>query len=291
MPRQICRIDKYFCNLFCFFFVVLGCKDVSHGGETEKKCIAEYRTHKLYLEDLGELLHGSKNSQDSHQIIGLLVDRWVKDKIFLERAKAELGITKEVEELVQKYREELLTIEYERKILREKLDTTVKQEELTAYYDANKSEYKLENTILRCVFVKINKPVQQKDQFDKWWKNLNTTHLQQLNQYCQNNAEVCFLNPDKWIHWNELSKFIPGRFVSEEALKVGLEREFADFNYQYALKIFEVVKPKQSPPLSYVKDQAIQAILHSRKQKLLENIRNEYLEMELKAKNVRLQLN
>ena len=107
-----------------------------------------------------------------------------------------------------------------------------------------------------------------------------------MNLYCQNNADICYLNPQKWYKWDEIAQHLPSKFISENTIESGITRDFADFNHSYKVRFYEVVRPNQDPPLSFFKDQATQAIFHLRKIKLLERIKNELYESELKNKHI-----
>ena len=107
-----------------------------------------------------------------------------------------------------------------------------------------------------------------------------------LNVYCQNNADICFLNSDRWYKWEDIKQYIPSKFLNENNIHTGINRDFADFNYAYKMKFFEVVSPNEDPPLSFLRDQATQAILHERKILLLDKIKAELYEKELKNKKI-----
>lgn len=85
------------------------------------------------------------------------------------------------------------------------------------------------------------------------WEKPDGARLLQLQKFCQNNAEVSLLQMDKWNKWNDIKDIMPSKFVNLNTLQSGLNREFADFKYNYFLKIRELVKPNETPPLSFLK--------------------------------------
>lgn len=62
-----------------------------------------------------------------------------------------------------------------------------------------------------------------------------------------------FLNPAKWYKWDEVKQHLPSKNLTENSIQAGISRDFADFNYAYKIKFFEVVHPNQDPPLSFLK--------------------------------------
>lgn len=245
-----------------------------------------YRDHELKRSDLSEQAQQSLTPKDSIQLINNFIEKWLKDQIMIKEAKSQLSNQEEINQLTEKFRDELLLLKFEEKLIREKLDTSISDQELLEYYRSNKAKYKLESTIFRFVLLKINKPIADSKTLENLWKNLNQANLQLLNLYCQNNADICYLNPQKWYKWDEIAQHLPSKFISENTIESGITRDFADFNHSYKVRFYEVVRPNQDPPLSFFKDQATQAIFHLRKIKLLERIKNELYESELKNKHI-----
>ena len=75
------------------------------------------------------------------------------------------------------------------------------------------------------------------------------------------------------------------------SLSNGLERTFADFKQSFFIKIIEVIKPNQDPPISYIKEKATRSILHQRKNQVLDNIKRQLYDKELNKKNIKFYQN
>ncbi|MBK9726784.1 MAG: hypothetical protein WAR77_01695 [Saprospiraceae bacterium] len=276
----------FYCYLFLGFSII-GCKQSENSiQEGEDPVIIKYGGRTLYYSEVLENTISEIQSSDSAQIVTNYAEKWVKDQIMLNEANKQIGNQKEIELLTETFRNELLLLKFEEKLIREKLDTLISDQELSEYYNSNKSRYKLESTIFRFIFVKVNKPISDSRNLENLWKNLNNSNLQMLNLYCQNNADICFLNPAKWYKWDEVKQHLPSKNLTENSIQAGISRDFADFNYAYKIKFFEVVHPNQDPPLSFFKDQATQAILHKRKIKLLDQFKSNLYETELKSKRI-----
>jgi len=251
--------------------------------------LATYQDRKLRYRDISENVPDGMQGQDSIQFINSCIDRWIKDQIIIQDATENLSELSEINELTQKYRDELLLLKYEEKLLAEKLDTIIQDAELLKYYNSNKSNYKLESTIFRFVMVKANKPVVDSRKLDQLWNSgMNQANLQALSRYCENNAEICFLNPARWYKWDEVKEHIPSKFIQERSIQEGMRRDFADFTHNYKFHFLEVVKPNEDPPFSFIRDQARSAILHQRKIKLLDAYKSERYERELRDKKIQI---
>ncbi len=255
-------------------------------GDANDVVLARVGDKVLKLADVKNEITQDILTRDSQLVVNTFIENWIKEQIMIREAKNQISDQVLINKLTEKFRDDLLLLSYEESIIKDKLDTTISDEILLEYYKSNKSRYKLESTMFQFVFVKINKPLSDPDNLDNIWKDLNQNNLQLLNLYCQNNAEICFLNPDRWYKWEEIKQYIPSKFMNESNIKPRTNRDFADFNHVYKIKITDVVYPNQEPPLSYLRDQATQAILHERKIKLLEKIKAELYEKELKTKKI-----
>jgi hypothetical protein len=248
--------------------------------------LVTYEGQELHYADITEHVAEEIHDRDSQQVVGNYIEKWIKEKIMIHEAKEQVSDKKEIDRLTEDFRNDLLLLKYEEQLIKQKLDTVISDEELLDYYKSNKSRYKLESTIFRFIFIKANKPLADAKNFETIWKNLNSRNLQMLNLYCQNNADICFLNPERWYKWEEIKQYIPAKFLNENNIHAGVNRDFADFEFVYRLNFFEVVRPNEEPPLSFLRDQATQAILHQRKISLLDKIKSDLYERELKSKKI-----
>lgn len=272
-----------------FLLMVLGCKrDVPAGSVDSEQLLAQYNDKKLLQKDLMEVLPGDLHGDDSSQFVNNYIDRWLRDQIVIQEATRELGSSGDINKMVEEYRNELLLLRFEEKILAAKLDTAISDSELVQYYNSNKANYKLESTIFRFVMVKALKPVNDAKKLEQLFGNINPANIQALTRYCENNAEICFLNPERWYKWEEVQPYIPSKYITEKNIQAGLKRDFADFSHAFKIKFFEVVSPDEFPPLSFVRDQARQAILYQRKLRLLEKYKADLYDTELKNKRIQI---
>lgn len=256
--------------------------------QEEDYVLVRYGDRQLLYSDISAQLGDEINQRDSQVLVGNYIDKWIKDQVMIREARDQIKDQAEIDKLTEDFRNDLYQLKYEEKLIAEKLDTLISDAELMEYYKSNKSRYKLESTIFRFIFIKANKPLADAKSLENIWKNQTSRNFQLLNIYCQNNAEICFLNPDRWYKWEEIKEYIPAKYLSEKNIQAGTSREFADFNFVYKMKFFEVVRPNQDPPLSFLREQATQAILHQRKIRLLDKIKSELYERELKNKKINI---
>jgi hypothetical protein len=250
--------------------------------------LAEFKEKKLTYGMVASSLPAFTDAADSLRHLNFVAENWLKEQSFLDLARSEIVNNAEIDALVEDYRTSLILDEYEEKILSTSLDSNVSENELLQYYDQKKGEYKLEDPILRLLYVKIPKAGFDSKVFGQLWEKAEGSKAQEMLKYCQNNADQFLLQPAKWYKWKEVSDILPSRFVSLSTMFSGMQREFADFKYHYFIKVKEIVRPNERPPISFFSLQAKKSILHERSKKILEKARQTQYEKKLGAKDARI---
>ena len=253
----------------------------------ENEVLAQVYQKRLYLSDVAGFLPAIGSSEDSIGAIKTQVQKWVKEQLFLRESELNTPSDIDIDKLVADYRASLVKHNYEKKLIETKLDTVVTEYELRSHYEQNKEQYKLENNILRCLFMKVRKPVRDKPKIESWFQNPTIANISNLQRYCVNNAEYCLLNNDKWYNLEEVLNYFPTEF-DKTSFKTGLVRNFADFDYHYFIHILEYVSKRSNAPIEFFEDRAVKLIIRQRKNRLIEEIKTALFEKEKKSRNVKI---
>lgn len=249
--------------------------------------LAEVYGKKLMLSDLSLVTNTYDNPQDSIQAIKTAINRWVKVQLLLHEATQNIPEDLDIDKLVKEYRESLIRHHFEQKLVATNLDTVVTEFDLKQHFEENKSRYTLEKSILRCLYIKVRKPVKSIKRIENWLDEPTTKNLQSMRGYCMDHADFCLVNPDKWYKWEDVKQSFPKQFKDSD-LRAGNQRTFADFQYQYFIKVLEFVSKKNEAPLSYFEEQATKLIIRDRKNRLLEELKNRLFENSKGSSNVKI---
>jgi hypothetical protein len=90
-----------------------------------------------------------------------------------------------------------------------------------------------------------------------------------------------------WHRAERIALELPKGTINPEELSSG-EYTRKDDNFSYFLKILKVKNKRDQAPFEFIRDQASKFILHQRKQKLIEDKREEVFKRELQANNVQI---
>jgi hypothetical protein len=255
-----------------FAGVLLGC-----AGKDEvitEKPLARVMDRYIYISDIAGIIPTGLPAEDSTAIVRDFVEKWVRNQLIL--SKAELNLTdeeKDVEQQIDNYRTSLLIYAYEQSYLRQNLDTVVTDEEVEKYYKENQSNFILNESLLKGIFMKI--PVNAPDIFKvrQWYRSDNPEYIKNLEGYCFKHASVYDHFNDGWVKMNEILPMIPAFYGnSESALLSRRYIETRDSAYFYFLSAKEVIASGTVSPLVIVKNDIQNIILNKRKIKLINEL-------------------
>lgn len=275
-----------FIILICIIFIK--CKNQKDEPSADI-VIAKACGQELRYSQVAELLYfNSDEPKDSVKALYAIAESWSRDACFIKEAKEKLQSDLRIDELVENYRNSLYMDEYEKQVSKERPDTSITDEELMKYYQERRAEYKLESPIVKLVYVMIKKSDLEEELFESLWKSDSKEQFQLLQKYCSNHADEFILSGDKWQKWKDISNIFPGKLIDINKLYKGLQQRWSDKTHYYYVKVFDLVKPNQDPPLSFVKEQATQSIIHTRKVNLLDDRKKKIYDKALQSKDINI---
>jgi hypothetical protein len=191
-----------------------------------------------------------------------------------------------LDRLVRDYRASLVRSSYEEQLVSSRIDSTITDAELEAFYEASKEQYQLEKPIVRCYFIRVPYPTPEEETLARLWNNGKLQDTTELLRYTERYAEVALLDENLWYGLDEIAAQLPEGTLTAD--NVNSKREFSqqDGSQRYYFRLFELKPRKEIAPLSYVVNQARRAILHTRKREVLEQAREEIFEREARRDNI-----
>ncbi len=257
--------------------------------EQEDRLLANVYNKSLYLSELDGMFPEVTSSQDSNLIIQAYTNRWVREAILLYEAERNIPNDLNIDKLVRDYRASLIRHNYEQILVQKLLDSNIAQEELLEFYEKNKEQYQLETPIAQCYFIKLPLPVNNENELRSWWQNPNTNNnFQKLVDFVSVNAQAHHLVDSTWQRVEDIAIELPSGTLN--ANNISSKRDFIlrDDKFLYFFKLFDLKNKREIAPLGFIQDQARKVILHKRKSKLLEEKKNDMLDLALERKNVEI---
>ncbi len=259
-------------------------KEITH----EEKPIATVYNKHLYKKNIKNFLPKNVVKEDSLVIVKGLINSWAKQQLFLTKAEENISEVNsiEIERLVNDYRASLYINEYKEKIIKQKLDTIVPNEEIATYFEQNKENFKLKNDLLQFDYVNFAKNHLERDEIVVKFKSNKGEVQEKLDKYLLS-MKSYRLGDTTWVTTNYLKDKIPllRNDSKEKLLKISKFIQKEDSLGVYLVSVKNVLRKNQIAPLSYVRSRIKQVILHKRKIELIREIEKTLINDAIKNKN------
>lgn len=279
-------------NKFLFSLFVLGAAAFWSCGNTDSakaddKLLAKVYNKSLFLSALEGVVPEGVSKEDSALMVAAYVQRWAHEQLLMYEAERNIPKDLDIDELVRSYRASLVRFNFEEQIIAEKLDSTVSEPELLAFYENNKDQFQLESMILKCLVLKI--PSNASDtEINKLWNSRNSADETKLKTLAKQKAVLAMLDRDKWYKLEDVAALLPKGTLTSDNMGSRREGTLKDGDFRYYYRVLETAQGKSTAPFDYVREQATRIILHKRKQDLLERWKEELYQKELKRENIQI---
>lgn len=273
---------------YCFCYLISGAllmlaacsKPEAVNSAPEGKVIAKVNAATLTDKETESLVPEDMSGADSLAFLQNYVNNWAYNEAFYQQAvnylsDEEQDVSKELEAL----KKELLSYRFEKKLINEKLDTTVSDGEIESYYNANAENFLLKSNIVKVLYIKTPVSIPNFDKFKKLCYSSNPKDAEQLKNLCIQYANNYYMNDDTWLMFDDLKKEMPQlNEVPEYTVEKGKTFEFADVASFYFLKIVDLKSKNTLSPLNFEKNNIRNMLINQRKQKLISTIRKDFFD-------------
>jgi len=250
---------------------ITGC---SESDESAKTVVAEVGDKKLYHSDINDIIPTGIEKEDSVVMAEDYIRKWVKKKLLIQKAEENLSseqknVTKELEE----YRNSLITYKYKNELMKQRMDTTVTDEQISDFYRGHSENFNLNRNIVKAIYIKIPKEYANPAQLKDLCSNTSDEGLAELREYCLQYAKGFDIFMNNWVDFEMVVKNIPKEIDDpENYLQQNKWIELEDSNYYYLVSIQDFKLKNEEAPMEYVKDNIKNLILNRRKIEFLKQL-------------------
>lgn len=232
----------------------------------------------LYQSDIDGMIPDDLSDSERAALEEEIINNWIQQQIVLNLAEDNLSeVSKKIERRIEKYRTDLLMFEYEKQAINRRLDTIVKEKEITEYYKNNIKEFELDDYLVQAIFVKAPKSAPDLDKVNFWFRSKDSSEIVKLKEWSSLNAVNFYYDDESWLYYNEIQKMLPQEMVLNSGYfilnKLARKYESEDFVYFFRVLDFRT----GISPLEFEKENIKTRIIQMRITTLREELREEII--------------
>jgi len=258
-------MHKYLVYISLVMITMNGCSLFT--GNKKESPVARVFDLYLYPSDLDSVIPDGTTAQDSIVLAKRYINTWIKDQLMLNRAEQALTEEqKDFEKQLAEYHRSLLVYSYRQKLLQQKLDSVVSDEEIESYYQENISNFILGQDVIRGTYIKVPLNAPRLDQLRNWSYTNQEDDLNNIEKYCLSYAEKYSDFNDTWIYFSSIKSQLP-MTISQPSryLRYNKNIETSDDQFRYFLHVSDHLPEGEMTPLQMVADDIRNIILNKRK--------------------------
>lgn len=266
---------RYLIIILFFGSMLLSCNSLMQKN-TNDKIIAQVGNDKLFYSKLKIAIPKDIKKADSILFAQNYIEKWVRNQLLLQ--KAEIYLDKknldEIQMMLENYETSLMVFHYQQMIIHQKLDTVVSDKEILDYYEKNSTNFALDSSVVKAIYVKLPKSVPDKYKLKRWMRSHQEKDLINIEDYCYQKA-INFDMGEEWVYFSRLLSLMPKKIDNKEwFLKYNKFIEAYDSLNTYYVEIIDYKLSNDTKPVDFVKTQIKSIILNHRKMELINNLEN-----------------
>lgn len=274
--------------LYIVFLIILNsaCNQVTETSEP----VAKVGTQVLTLADLSANIPDYLDDTDSVLWADDYIKKWIQRELLLLKAEENLEADlKDVRKELEEYRNSLLVFRYKNVLMKQKMDTTVKESVILKYFNDHRESFILNRNIVKAIYLKIPVQVASPETLKEWCASPVKEKQDKLNEYCMTYAKGYDRFNDQWVAADMVLKNTPveitnqGKFLEKNAFI-----ESTDKVYYYLVYIRDYRLEGEVSPVEYVQNDIRSLILSKQKIEFLKQIEKDIYKEGLDKNKVKL---
>lgn len=256
-----------------------------------EEVLARVGEKELVAEELRRSIPSGLSESDSSAYAHVFVDRWVRRQLKIREAEQLFSSSvADIDRQVEEYRQSLLIRKLDQFYVDRLVDTTFTAEELEAYYNSHKSDFKLDHPIVKGCVVRVPKGYRQRARLKELMASKQEARQQDFRDICLKQEFRLDDYTTAWVDWSEFLNQLPTmRSESYDALlsKTGIQ-EMSDRENYYYFRIDEVRRAGDVVPLERLQQTIRRILFNGRQQQVIRDHEEQLYNASIEEGAVRL---
>jgi len=272
-------------GLFLVFALLFAsCDFVSVKPNSEDMVIARVMNKRLYKSDLDKYMPKDLTGSDSLIFSTSYINSWAKQQLLFEKAALNLSDKSlEFEDLVSEYRDRLYINAYKEALVSQYLDTVVDVQEISAYYEDNRDNFRVNEDLIQLKYAEIGRSAQNPKELISYFR-LSQEQRVQEDELLPLSFKVLELNDSIWVRYIDFVNTSPifKNIRKQDFLKKSQFIQKEDSLGLYLARVKDVKFRGETAPLIYIGPTIKRIIIQQRKLDLFRNLEQTLIEDAIK---------
>ena len=255
--------------------VMTGCgQEHNHKGKTP---LVEVSGEFLYKEDLQAALPLNISKDDSVLFAEHYIRNWIEDAPLFDKAEGNIPDNDKISKLVENYRRALIMHTYQEELVNQKLANDISEEEINAYYEKNKELFRLDNPLVKGLFIKVPLSSPDLGNVRVWYRKNNQDVIEKLEKYSLRNAVSYDYFYDRWTSVPDVAAKIPLKVLDTDANYLDKNRnvEVKDTAFCYFLHIEDFLGKDKQKPLDFARDEIKEILINLKRVEFINKVKED----------------
>ncbi len=252
-----------------------GCgQEHNHKGKTP---LVEVSGEFLYKEDLQAALPLNISKDDSVLFAEHYIRNWIEDALLFDKAEGNIPDNDKSSKLVENYRRALIMHTYQEELVNQKLANDISEEEINAYYEKNKELFRLDNPLVKGLFIKVPLSSPDLGNVRVWYRKNNQDIIEKLEKYSLRNAVSYDYFYDRWTSVPDVAAKIPLKVLDTDANYLDKNRnvEVKDTAFCYFLHIEDFLGKDKQKPLDFARDEIKEILINLKRVEFINKVKED----------------
>ena len=248
-----------------------GCQELP-GYFASDTTLARAGGSELKMRDVESVVPKGVTGEDSAAFMKVYVDRWVRKQLKLQEAEILFSASADdIDKMVEEYRQALLIRKLDQHYVDRSIDTTFTENEIAAYYNAHKADFKLDRTIVKGRIVRFGEGYRQAAKLKTLMGARSEAQQQDFRDICEKNDFTVDDFRDQWIDFPEFLSYLPTlRSQSyDSVLATAAVQEMRDSHAHYYFQIDAVLREGEPIPLERLRGTIRRILFNQRKGEII----------------------
>lgn len=247
----------------------------------QQEPIARVKDIYLYPHDMEGAISKNLSPEDSANRMEQLINSWIRKQLIISEASSRLSFDEaELERRLLDYKYALMVHKFEEQYVNQELDKEVTSKEISNYYKENIDNFRLNQNIIRGIFVQLPKEAPRINKFKRQLSSGDPKRREDVISYCHSYATKAHLGDSTWVYFEQVIVNTPFQDIAnkQDFLEENTFVEREDDKHIYLLKVLAYKTVNQISPIEFVWEEIEKIILNKRKIKLVNELENEIFE-------------